>query len=169
MQLHGFAPIRGHDADVLAARRRRNRAFMCHLHRARVKSRDLVVCRVGHDHGLGGVNIAPLHDVRCADAFGVQVFGVICTVIAQCRDDLRLPAQQMQGVGDIARAATKFAPQLGHKKRDIQFMDLIGQDLVGKLAAKIHDAVKSQRATNHRCHRVVLFSLAIEGGQCSSG
>ena len=65
---------------------------------------------------------------------------------------MRLPAQQMQGIGDIAGAAAKFAPQLRHKERDIQFMDLIGQDLVGKFAAKIHDAVKGQRAANYRCH-----------------
>ena len=42
---------------------------MRHLHGAGVKSGDLVIRAVGHDHGLRGVNIAALHDVRRADAF----------------------------------------------------------------------------------------------------
>ena len=47
-------------------------------------------------------------------------------------------------LGLHARATAKLAAQLRHIKSDIELVDLLGQDLIGKLAAKVHDAVKGE-------------------------
>ena len=88
--------------------------------------------------------VAARINVRQADAALLKVGAVRRAVFAHRRHDQRRAAQEFERIGDIARAATKFAAQLGHIKRDIELVNLLRQDLVGKLAAKIHDAVKGE-------------------------
>jgi hypothetical protein len=63
--------------------------------------------------------------------------------------------KQFVCVGDIASAATEVATQRGHKKRYIQDMQLVRQDLLRKASLEVHDGVKREGPTNHSSHVVV--------------
>ena len=117
-----------------------------------MKSRDLVVVAIRHDHGLGRVGIAHFADEFGADAQRVHARHIIGPIAADgCHRQWRA-AQLPQAIGDIAGAAAKFPAQGRHQKGHIEDVKLIRQDLLGKAALKGHDGVKGQGTTNYSRH-----------------
>ena len=66
----------------------------------------------------------------------------------------RLLAQELQPVGDVARAAAVLAPQVRHQERDVQDVDLVGEDVVLELVAEHHDGVVRDGAADEDRHAV---------------
>ncbi len=82
---------------------------------------------------------------------GVEVFAAVG---ADGRDDDRLAAESCEVVGDVAGAAAELAPQRRHEERDVEDVQLIGQDLVREAAGKGGDAVEGERSTDEGGHAV---------------
>ena len=148
---HGIPPI-GRDDRYGGACTGLDAKHMGLHHGAGMKCRDLIVVAVRHDHGLGGVRFLYLAHVAAADAECFQALEVVRPVAAQHRHGKRLAPQQLQAVGNIASAASKITPQRWHQERNVQDVQLVGQDLLGKAALESHDGVECQGTTNERSH-----------------
>ena len=148
---HRIAPIGGDDGQARAHASIDALAVRLH-HGAGVESRDLVVVTVGHDHRLGGIGVLRQPDMAGADAQVLQALQVVAAIVAQHGHGQGLTAQQLEAVGDVARASTKIAAQLRHQERDVQDVQLVGQDLLGKAPLEGHDGVERQGSANQRCH-----------------
>ena len=83
------------------------------------------------------------HDNNVRDVEGVT-FGIV----AQRGHHQRRTPEQLEGVGDIAGAAAKFAPHRRHQERDIQDVHLVGHDLLRETAREVGDGVESKRAAD---------------------
>ena len=57
-------------------------------------------------------------------------------------------AQQLQVVGDVARAAAELAPHLRHQEGDVQHVQLVGQDVRAETVREHHDGVVRDRSTD---------------------
>ncbi len=79
---------------------------------------------------------------------------VFVTVAADGGEDDRLTAERGEVVGDVAGAAAELAPQRRHEERDVEDVQLIGQDLVREAAGKGGDAVEGERSTDKGGHAV---------------
>ena len=86
------------------------------------------------------------------DPAGVHPFGVGREVDPDGAHRQRRAAQQLQVVGDVARAAAELPPHLRHEERDVQDMDLVRQDVVLEAVLEDHDVVVGERATDQRRH-----------------
>ena len=137
---HAAAAVGGDDADGDAARVR-HAIDVRVLHRAGMKRRDLIVVPVGGDEGLGGVLGLDDLDVIARHAGFNHPLRIGIEVPPRGRHRKGRITEQAQVVGDVARTAAEFAPELGHEKGDIQHMDLVGQDVRGKAIGEHHDGV----------------------------
>ncbi len=61
-------------------------------------------------------------------------------------------AQQLEVVRDVAGAAAELAPHVGHQERDIEDVDLVGQDVVAEAVAEHHDGVVGDGAADQGVH-----------------
>ena len=112
---HAVAPVGGDDADAHAL----GVAHMVgvgEVHRARMKRGDLIVVEIGGDERLRGIAVVDEFDVRAVDAAAIHPVAVRPEVVAHRAHRQRLAAQQVEVVGDVARAAAEFAAQIGHQK-----------------------------------------------------
>ena len=111
-------------------------------HGAGVEGGDLVVVLVRDDDGLGGVVVFHRQHVLEVHALLLEVVAVERAILAQRGHDQRLAAELPQRVGDVARAAAELAPHVRHQKRDIEDMQLLGEDVLLEAAAEHHDGVE---------------------------
>ena len=121
-------------------------------HGTGVEGRDLVVVAVGHDHGLGGVGVVQLTHIARLDAQSAHAAQVAGAILAHGGHGQGLAAKQLQAVGDVAGTATEIAAQRRHQERHVQDVQLLRQDLIGKLALKTHDGVKGEGTANQCSH-----------------
>ncbi len=119
-----------------------------------MKRRDLVVVEVGDDEGLRREAVADALDVAGRRAPAAQAREVFVAVAADRGEDDRLAAERGQVVGDVAGAAAELASQRRHQERDVENVQLIGQDLVGEAAGEGGDAVEGERSTDEGGHAV---------------
>ena len=122
------------------------------VHGAGVEGGDLIVVQVGGDERLRRQGAGHFAHVRAIQPEALQAIGVRVVIIADGRHDERLSAQQLQAVGDVARASSEFAPQLRHQEGDVQDMDLVGKDVVLEAAVEHHDVVVGHRAADEGTH-----------------
>ncbi len=94
----------------------RHRGRVRRLHGAGVKGSDLVVVLVGDDDRLRGVGVFIDAHERGVDAPLAHAVEVDPAVVAQRGQHQRRAAELAQGVGDVAGAATEFAPQRRHEE-----------------------------------------------------
>ena len=120
-----------------------------------MKSGDLIIVTVCHDHRLGGISAFVLTYKVTPDALRCQAVHVVGTVASQHSNRQWVAPQLAQAVSDIARTAAKLTAQTWHQKRHIQNMQLIGQDLLCESPLKVHDGVKSKRSTNQHRHLIL--------------
>ncbi len=90
----------------------------------------------------------------CGKAEVLQALRVGREVVAHRRHDQRMAAQQLQVVGDVARAAAVFAAHLRHQEGDVEDVDLFGQDVVLELVLEHHDGVVGHRTADQCLHVV---------------
>ena len=154
MLLHGIAPVgRNHaQPDVTA---RLNSGNVGLHHRARMKSRDLVVVTIGHDHGLCGIGVIDLAYKLGIDALSFHPRHVLNAVTPHRCHGKRGTAKLPQAVRNIARTAAEFAAQRRDQKGYVEDVQLVGQYLLGKAPLKCHDGVESKGATNYSRHSVL--------------
>jgi hypothetical protein len=117
-----------------------------------MKSRDLVVVAVRHDHRLGRIGVRHLANEFSTDAQLVQTGHILGTVAAHGGHGQGCTAQLLQAIGDIAGTAAKLAAQSRHQKRHIEDVQLVRQNLLGKSPFKTHDGVKGKGTTNYSRH-----------------
>ena len=82
-----------------------------------------------------------------------QTRGVRREIVAHRGHDQRTAAQHLQVVGDVARASAVFAAHFRHQERDVEDMDLLGQDVFFELVFEYHDGVVSHGTANQCVHR----------------
>ena len=148
---HALAPVGRDDGELHAV----GIADAVHLgvgHRARVECRDLVVVDVGGDEGLRGE--LPVEDAHVprGEPEVLQALRVGREVVADRGHDLRLLAQELQVVGDVARGAAELAPQVGDHEGDVEDVDLVGEDVLLELVGEHHDGVVGQRPAYENRH-----------------
>jgi hypothetical protein len=73
-------------------------------------------------------------------------------VVADRGHDERRPAEHVEAVGDVSGAAAELAAQVRHQERDVQDVQLVGQDMVLEAVAEHHDGVVGDRAADQRAH-----------------
>ena len=151
---HGIAAIGRDDADADAF------AFFARIdlvvvrigHGTGMKTGDLVVGFVRHDGAQCGVAAVVHIDQTGVDAHFLKTIQIVPRIWAHSRHGQGIAAQKLEAIGGIARAAAVFFAHARHVKRHIELVNLIGQDLLGKVAAKTQDGVDGHRAANDGRH-----------------
>jgi hypothetical protein len=109
---------------------------------APVERGDLVVVGVGDDDRLRGVAVLDRQDEFRIRAPAAKPRDVVRAVGADRGHHERFAAQVAQGVGDVAGTAAELAPQRRHEERDVQDVQLVGQDLLREAAGDDGDGVE---------------------------
>ena len=113
---------------------------------------DLVVVKIGGVECLAGEEPFHMADVRLRKAEFFQAGGIRREVVAYGRHDQRAAAQHLQVVCDVARASAVFAAHFRYQKRDVENVDLFGEDVILELILEYHDGVVSHRTANQCVH-----------------
>ena len=151
---HCIAAIGGDDADIDAF------GFLTGCdqilvrigHRAGVKASDLVVRTIRHDGAQSGVAAAIDHDQARVNPHLFKAIQVIARIRANSTHWQRLAAQLLQAIGNVARAAAVFFAHAGCVEGNIEFVNLIGQNLLRKIAHEAENGVDSNRAADDGRH-----------------
>jgi hypothetical protein len=115
---------------------------------------DLVVVGVGDDDRLrrvGVVDGAYVIGGRAPTANALQVVGAVGT---DGRHHDRIAPELAQAVRNVAGTAAEFAAQGRHEERDVQDVQLLGQDLLRELARERGDGVERQGTADQRRHAI---------------
>jgi hypothetical protein len=146
---HGVAPVRGDDAQA-DVRPRRDAVDVRLHHGAGVEGGDLVVVPVGHDHGLRGVGAGHLAHELGADAQVVQALQVAGAVVPTVAMGSGVPPSWRRR-RRCCRRSRRSRGAAGHQERDVQDVQLVGQDLVAKRPSKLMMVSKpgSRRSSGH--------------------
>jgi hypothetical protein len=91
---------------------------------------DLVVVHVRGNEGLGGVTAGDQANMAAVDAEMVESLHVETAVVADRGHDGGLAAEQLQVVGDVARATPVFPPHVGDEENGD--VNLLRQDVVNR-------------------------------------
>jgi len=124
------------------------------VHGAGVKAIDLVVVTIGNDHGLRRIAVLDRSHEFGGDALPAQALQISAAITADRGHGQRCPAELLEAVGNVAGTTAEITPERWHQKRDIQYVQLIRQNLIGKAALEVHDGVESQRAEDDGSHMV---------------
>ncbi len=148
---HSIAAVRRDDTD-------RHGAGVLHAiqvraaHRPGMKRPDLVVVEVGRHETLRGVLAVDHLDVIGGNARLAHPLGIRRKIPSDRSHRIARVAQQPQVVGDVAGAPAEFPPQLRHQERDVQHVDLVGQDVLLEASLEHHDGVVGDRAADQGFH-----------------
>ena len=134
-------------------------------HGAGVEARDLVVVLVRGDVAQGREHVGITPDALQGQAQLFPGRRIAGEVAAGGGDHDGLFAQQGQGVGDVARAAAAAFVHAVHHEADAQHVQLVHEHMVLQVAAKGHDAVKSQGTGNINGHLRSFYSLGCPAGE----
>jgi len=80
--------------------------------------------------------------VRPRQAKIVQAQQIGVGVVTDRGHDQGFAIEQLEVVGDVAGAATELAPHLGNQERDIEDVNLLGQDVVLETIMEDHDVIE---------------------------
>ncbi len=119
-------------------------------HRPGMKGCDLIVVGVGRDECLRSKRRIDGLNATAGNIQFAQAFKIRRTVLADGRHDQRVAAQQFQIVGNIAGATTELASHRRYQERDVDLMQVIGQQGFGKASVEGHDGVIGHRTANER-------------------
>ena len=150
---HPFPAIRRNDAqaDVLHIA---DMVVMRKIHGAGVKSGDLIVGQIGGDECLRREGFWHAAHMLLRQAELLQPLRIRREIVAHGRHDLRLAADHLQVVGDVAGAAAVLTPHVRHQEGHVENVDLLGQNVVLEVVVKHHDGVVGERAANQCAHGV---------------
>ena len=115
-------------------------------HSAGVESCDLVVGHVGDDVGASGGFLFNDMDGAAVQALVVEPLEVGLVVTPDGSNDGRVFAEEPEGVGDIAGGAAGTFDDAVDGEADVNQVELVGHDVVGKAAREVHDAVVGEGA-----------------------
>ncbi len=87
-------------------------------------------------------------DVVLLDAELLEPLAIRLEVGADRRHRQRRLTEQLQVVRDIRRATAELAPQLRHEERDVQHVNLVGEDVVLERVLEHHDVVVGRGTTD---------------------
>ncbi len=119
-----------------------------------MKSGDLVVVEIGRDERLCRESAGYLaHEIEL-DAEPFEPLEIQQGIVSHRGHDQRVGTQELQVVGDVAGATAELAPQLGNEERHVQYVDLLGQDVLPETALEHHDVVVRDRAADQDAHGV---------------
>ena len=116
-------------------------------HGARVKRGDLAGGQVCGDEALRGEHLGHHTHHAGINAQVLQALHIIHTVATNSTHRHRLATQHVQRVGDIAGATAPLFTQAGHKERNAQGLDAIGQDVIFEVPLENRDRIKRDRTT----------------------
>src|SRR3546814_17969977 len=87
-------------------------------------------------------------DVCSSDLQPLEVFAIRREILADGGLRDRVAAEQLEVVGDVARAAAELAPHPRHQERDVEDVPLVREDVVLELVGEPHAGVVGQGATD---------------------
>jgi len=118
------------------------------IHRPRMEGRDLIVVGVGGDIRLRGVFVLELTDVIERQTV-VEHPGAVGTEIhPDRRHHLAVAPEQLEIVGNVARAAAEIAAQSGHQEGHVQHVDAIRKDMIFEVPLEHHHRVVGHRTAD---------------------
>ena len=88
-----------------------------------------------------------------------EILAVRTEILADGRHRDRIAAEQLEVVGDVARAAAELAAHARHQERHVEDVHLVRQDVVLELVLEHHDGVVGERTADQRRHRAVVFAM----------
>src|SRR5208337_4608562 len=95
--------------------------------------------------------------VVCRQIILNQPFFISGEVFAGGGYNERRLSESGQTVCDISGCPSEFFDESVYVEADVQDVDLVGQDVIGKMTGKIHYAIISQRPGNKYVHGTLLF------------
>ena len=98
------------------------------------------------------IEVSYTEKVLAADAVLVHPRRVGRKVRAHGAHGRTIAAEQLQVVGDIARAAAELPAHFWHQEGYVQHVYLVGQDVLLELVGEHHDGVVGERSTNECRH-----------------
>ena len=148
---HALAPVGRHDADADIGGFS-HMVEMREAHRAGVKCGDLVIILIGGDERLPGVSLVQLPDMATTDALPVQPVGVGREIGAHGGHHRGFAPQQLQVIGDVARATPELPAHVRHQKGHVEDMHLVRQDVILEVVVEDHDGVEGDGTANQGGH-----------------
>ena len=73
-------------------------------------------------------------------------------VVSDRRHDAGILAEKFQVVSDVSRGAAEFAPERRHEERDVEDVQLLGEDVIAEAVREHHDGVVRHRAADEDRH-----------------
>ncbi len=113
------------------------------LHCSWVEGGDLIVIQVGGDEGLRGEGFVHHLDVIDGDALIDHPLAVRRKIVAGGGHGDPPVAQKLQVVRDIRRAAAELAAHVGHQERDVQDVNLVGENVRFEAVLELQNRVVS--------------------------
>jgi len=136
--------MKGMPAAANCAARRAHAVRVAVLHRPGVERSDLVVIEVGGNEGLRGeLALDHLH-VLGRDPGAGEPLAVGPKVGSDGRHRQARVPEQREVVGNVAGTTAVLAAHLRNEERDVQDMDLVGQDVIGEAICEHHDGVEGE-------------------------
>ena len=121
---------------------------VCLHHRTRMKCSDLIVIQICRNKCLRREFVGNRQQVLQFNTLLLQPFLVGREVVTHSGHRRALPTQHVEVVGNVPGTATEIAAHIRHKKRDIQHMYLVGQDVFLELPLEYHDGVIRHRTAD---------------------
>ena len=139
---------RAHNGHVVGAEVGGEGVAAGKIHGRRAEAVDLVAAVVGDDVRPGREFLFHFADAFQGQPPTQQLAGVIMKIPAHRSQDGGLLPQEVHGIGDVAGCAAAFFHNFVNEKGYAQNMQLFRQDVVCKIARKIHDPIVGQRSGN---------------------
>jgi len=111
------------------------------FHCAGIEPGNLIIGPVGGNVGTGSKLLIDDFDAFRGDAVLLKPLEVFLVIVADGGTDDGMFAEHSQSVSNVAGRAAEFFLHAVYLKADIEHVDFIRQNMVGKIAGKIHDSV----------------------------
>ena len=130
-------------------------------HRPGVERGDLILAQVGVDKKGGGEILGVDGDARGINPLVFEPALIIAKILACRAEQIGLRPEQAQAVGNVGGAASALAAHRVHQETHAQGVQLVRQDMIGKVAGEGHDVIIGQRSGNNDSHRSCNSSYAL--------
>src|SRR5688500_1298930 len=122
------------------------------IHRAGVKSGNLVIGQISCDEGLRGKYARHAAYMSLLEIKTLQTVGIWLIVIPDGCHDEGFAAYHLQIVCNIAGTAAKFPSHVRYQKGHVQDMNFFRQDMVLEMILEHHNGVVGNGTTNECMH-----------------
>ena len=144
---HAFTAVRSDNTNRYTVIRRHLDAVRM-IHGARMERGDLVGIEVRGDESLRAMLVRDRDQVLLGHALLLHPLASTAEIQTDAAHRITDVAEQLQVVRDVARAAAELPAHLGHQKRHVEHVQLVGKDVRFETVREHHDGVVGDRSTD---------------------